>query len=119
MPKGEAVGWNDGSGGAGEARTGGNLRDEDGLAQEGVGQCRRQVLREGCSRVSHLAGLAGLDVRVTLYYLALQCRRVGRKSENLVFFSEVASKWDRCRYYMRSYSHSSKLPVLEVGLLNS
>lgn len=92
MPKGEAVGWNDGSGGAGEVRTGGNLRDEDGFAQEGVGQCRRQVLREGCSRVSHLAGLAGLDVRVTLYYLALQCRRLGRKSENLVFFSEVASK---------------------------
>lgn len=40
------------------------------LCSGSVGQCRRRV--EGCSRISHLAGL---DFRVTLYYLALQYRQ--------------------------------------------
>lgn len=45
---------------------------------------------EGCSRISHLAGMAGVDVRVTLYYLALQYRQGGqgeRERKPCEFFS--------------------------------
>lgn len=87
------VGWDCGSGWKGRgvwtwARPGRGLRDGAGCAEEGVGAMLRAGALWGggerCSPISHLSGLAGVYIGITLHYLALLYR--SRERGNCEFF---------------------------------
>lgn len=82
------------------------------------GEARRSAGRRGEVRSDFPPpGPAGPRVGVALCYLPVWYG--GRERGNCEVFSKVASEWGGCWHYVRSYSHSSNLPMLEFGLERS